>query len=401
MAAMSALLPLLMPGAASFAGGGSYHPAGPSGASEAWTEPVPATKQACAVNWKLEKTTGEKPAPRGAGKWIPVGNKIVAIGGFYECFDKTKCDHTYYDDVFIFDTKTNKWEKKNPRSADGAMPGKRVFMGAAPYKKRKTAIIFGGASYNATVSSLRMYNDMWEYNPETDVMTQVKYANQGPVPRLGAELAIKDDTAYLFGGYDQDLRNHNDLWSFNLESKHWQQLRKDDDTGSPSKRYIFRFVLDEPNQDLYIFGGNFREKRVTVQRKDVWKYNIPANSFTAVVSEKDTNVSGRTHGAAAVFGGHFIIAMGDIPDGGCFTNQDSEHQYPTNEVWSLQTGKPGSLWNQVKIGEGPPPLKRVFYATVGDKLYLTLGFNYKCDNPETAGPSYNTNTYSLDLRQIK
>src|SRR5262249_43763439 len=100
MAAMSALLPLLMPGAASFAGGGSYHPAGPSGASEAWTEPGPATKQAGAVNWKLEKTTGEKPAPRGAGKWIPVGNKIVAIGGFYECFDKTKCDHTYYDDVF-------------------------------------------------------------------------------------------------------------------------------------------------------------------------------------------------------------------------------------------------------------------------------------------------------------
>src|SRR5262249_52082695 len=86
MAAMSALLPMLMPGAASFAGGGGYHPAGASLVSEAWTEPGHVTGRAVTVNWKLEKTTGEKPAPRGAGKWIPVGTRIVAIGGFYECF---------------------------------------------------------------------------------------------------------------------------------------------------------------------------------------------------------------------------------------------------------------------------------------------------------------------------
>src|SRR5262245_28489962 len=45
------------------------------------------------VNWRLEKTSGEKPAPRGAGKWVPVVNELILFGGFKECFDKTKCDH--------------------------------------------------------------------------------------------------------------------------------------------------------------------------------------------------------------------------------------------------------------------------------------------------------------------
>lgn len=354
------------------------------------------------VDWRLENTTGEKPSARGGGKWVPVGKQLVLFGGFRECFDKTKCDHTYFDDLYMFDVATKRWEKKKPVSKAGALPGKRSFPGATTYKKKSTALFFGGAQYNATTTSVRVYDDLWEYDPGTDTFAQRTYANQGPGARLGAEIVIEGDTLYLFGGYDNRFKAHNDLWSFDLLKNTWSQLKKDDDPRSPSKRYIFRFELDDRNKEVYIFGGNYRETK-TIQRNDTWKYNIPTNTFAEVVSEQATNITGRTHGAGALHDDLLVIALGDIPNGGCFTNQDSEHQNPTQEVWCLKLWgrRPASLWRPVNIGSGPPPLKRLFYARVGDRLYVTHGFNYECDKPDAEGALYNLNTYSLPLNRVR
>ena len=86
------------------------------------------------------------------------------------------------------------------------------------------------------------------------------------------------------------------MWSYDLLSNTWKQLKRDDDPKSPSKRYIFRFQLSPSEEDIYIFGGNYREQ-VTIQRNDIWKYNIATNAFTEIVSEANTNMAGRTHGA--------------------------------------------------------------------------------------------------------
>jgi len=354
------------------------------------------------VDWRLEKTTGDKPSARGGGKLVAIGNRLIMFAGFTECFDKAKCDHTYYNEVYTLDLATNKWEKKNPTSPTAALPDKRAFLGAAVYKKKKSAVFFGGAQYNANLTSVKVYDDMWEYDLETDRITQRPYANQGPGPRLGAEVAIKDDMLYLFGGYDSRFKAHNDLWSYDLLTNAWKQLKQDDDPKSPSKRYIFRFELSDSGEDIYIFGGNYRET-YTIQRNDLWKYNIATNTFTEIVSEKGTNITGRTHGAAAAFGDDFLIALGDIPSGGCFTNQASEHQNPTNEVWIVRAGgaRPDSQWKQVKIGFTPPPLKRIVYAKAGDRLYVTHGFDFKCDKATAEGAIYNLNTYSLPLKEIR
>ncbi len=363
------------------------------------------------VDWRLEKSTGEKPAARGAGKWVAVGNKLVFFGGFKECFDKSKCDHLYYDDLFTFDIATNKWEKKNPRSLTGGLPGTRAFLGGAVYQRKKTAVFFGGTFYKVHVATskayedeatIRVYDDLWEYDPAADTFAQRKYANQGPGARLGAEIVIKDDTLYLLGGYDSSFKAHNDLWSYDLMTNTWKQLKQDNDPASPSKRYIFRFELSESGEDVFIFGGNYREKQ-TIQRNDLWKYNFAANTFTEIISEKKTNITGRTHGSAATFGNQFLIALGDIPDGGCTTEQASEHQNPTNEVWSLDVGgsREERKWRRLQIGAGPPPIKRIFYAKAGDRLYVTHGFNYKCQSKESEGAVYNMEMYSLPLKQVQ
>ncbi|HKA19656.1 MAG TPA: kelch repeat-containing protein [Blastocatellia bacterium] len=359
-----------------------------------------ANAPSAAVDWRLEKTSGDIPSARGGGKLVSVGNLLVMYGGFKECFDKNKCEHEYCDDVYTLNLTTMKWEKKHPTSDSGKLPGKRVFFGGTSYKNRNAAAFFGGAEYDVKVTKVQMYNDLWLYDPAKDKMTEITYANQGPDPRLGPEIVIKDDMLYLFGGYDKSFKAHNELWSFDFRSRMWQLLKKDDDPGTPSKRYIFRFELSDSGDDIFMFGGNYREK-FTIQRNDLWRYNIRSNTFVAIVPEDKTNITGRTHGAAAIYGNVFVVALGDIPSGGCYTEQASEHQNPTNEVWSVTVDKGSPAWTRVNIGFSPPPLKRLVYAKAGGRLYVTHGFDYKCDKPGSEGPVYNLKTYSLPLKEMR
>jgi ketosteroid isomerase-like protein/N-acetylneuraminic acid mutarotase len=360
--------------------------------------PVP--EESNRLDWQLVRTTGDKPSARGGGKLVAIGDTLMMFSGFYECFDKTKCEHTYFNDVYLLDLKSNRWEKKKPFSRTGGLPGGRAFPGGATYARKNSAVFFGGTFYTVNLSPALVYGDMWEYDLKTNTLAEIRYANQGPGPRLGMEIVIKDDMLYAFGGYDQSFKAHNDLWSFNLLTNTWQQLKQDNDPASPSKRYIFRFQLSESGDDIYIFGGNYREA-YTIQRNDTWKYNIPTNTFTVLVSEQDTNISGRTHGVCAVIGKTFVIGLGDIHAGGCLTDQASEHQNPTNEVWRLNTADPSAKWKQVQIGFGPQPLKRVVYTQAGDRLYVTHGFDYKCGSADAQGAVYNLEMYSLPLERLR
>ena len=61
---------------------------------------------------------------------------------------------------------------------------------------------------------------------------------------------------------------------------------------------------------------------------------------------------------------------------------------------------PDSKWRQVRIGSGPPPLKRIVYAKAGDRLYVTGGFNFNCDKSGPEGATYNADLYSLPLKGL-
>jgi hypothetical protein len=109
--------------------------------------------------------------------------------------------------------------------------------------------LFGGLSYAASGSVL--FNDLWKYNPLTNVWTWVKgdsttdqagvYGIKGtaaaankPGARMGS-VSWTDGSGdlWLFGGYAPGFGSLNDLWKYNTSSNQWTWVKGDSTINQP------------------------------------------------------------------------------------------------------------------------------------------------------------------------
>jgi len=354
---------------------------------------------ASAVSWQNEPATGDLPGPRGGGQLSVVGNKGVYFGGFLECFNVSAgCDHYYYPEVHVLNFDTLVW-KMQP--VTGNMPGERSFHGQDAYKK--SVIVFGGIKYNVDVTEVTIYEDMWSYDHKTNTWTEITFTNEGPGPRLGMQILVIGDLLYAFGGFNESFLPNNDIWSFDLKTNTWNELLPATNAAtSPGPRFIYQWQYFEPQNRLYIFGGNNRDGGpvgTTTQYNDTWAYNIDTNTFTQIVSMQQTSIGGRTHAASTIAGDTFVIALGDAGEG-CQTNEPSSGQDPTNTVVQLNLDKSNANWKDVGIGFTIAPTKRVAGATYNNKLWVTGGFGYTCVVPTASTALWNLYTFSLPLGPI-
>jgi len=328
-----------------------------------------------------------------------VGNKLVLFGGFDECFNIGGCEHTFFNETFVFKTSNKKWTK----STSTPVPPARSFHLAASYDATDSVIIYGGTLYNVAFTSFAVYGDMWQYFPATDHWVERVALNAGPGPRVGSGLAIKGCELFLFGGLDNFFGSHNDLWKYNLLSNLWTQLYADAPDGTPGRppvRYLPKF--ERSGNLIYLYGGNINPAILGVQRSDMWEYRIDTNTLTEVTVP--TTVRSRVHGAAAATPKGFALSLGDVNDdvNECKANEISGGQNPVNEthVFKRTTG-----WHPFVNVQNPPRLKRVAYATVDEVLYIWGGFDFICAptkvyDPVTSIALWNTNMYSLKLNKI-
>jgi Galactose oxidase, central domain len=165
--------------------------------------------------------------------------------------------------------------------------------------------IFGGASNTEGV-----FNDLWKFNPTTNVFTQVKgtskntTANYGtvnnststtfPPARTQAAVVVgTDGKFYIFGGANGS-DYYNDLWQFNPTTNQWAWLKG---SNTPNA-FAFGFGgANSPtatpgaakgamawriNTTMYIYGGEGYVASGSVGRlADLW--SIPLNNFTVTV----------------------------------------------------------------------------------------------------------------------
>ena len=96
----------------------------------------------------------------------------------------------------------NRWEMLIPNT-DGANPPPT---GKVPPARTNHSVItyndklylFGGTN------GFQWFNDVWCYDPSTNLWTQQECIGYIPVPREGHAAAIVDDVMYIFGGRTEE-----------------------------------------------------------------------------------------------------------------------------------------------------------------------------------------------------
>lgn len=95
----------------------------------------------------------------------------------------------------------------------------RVALAARPHFCLLTGIRFGGTD------GITWFNDVWTYDPRTNLWTELDCIGYIPVAREGHSAALVNDTMYIFGGRTQEGLDLGDLAAFRISSRRWYMFQ--------------------------------------------------------------------------------------------------------------------------------------------------------------------------------
>jgi Kelch motif/Galactose oxidase, central domain len=86
---------------------------------------------------------------------------------------------------------------------------------------------FGGTN------GFQWFNDVWCYDPATNVWTELDCIGYIPAPREGHAAALVDDVMYIFGGRTEEGADLGDLAAFRITSRRWYTFQNMGPSPSP------------------------------------------------------------------------------------------------------------------------------------------------------------------------
>ncbi len=281
-------------------------------------------------------------------------------------------------------------------SAAGNIPGGRYY--ASTWTDRSGNFwLFGGDS------AIGWMNDLWEFNPSSNLWTWMGGSNSpyqngvfgtlgtpatGNVPgsRFGA-VSWTDGRGnlLLFGGYGLDVNGLigylNDLWEFNISTKEWTWMGGSSAVpglccqsgqsgvygvlGTPASGNIpggrwEAVSWTDGSGNLWLFGGEGEDSAGTFgYLNDLWEFNLSANQWTwkggsSTVPGSDTGQPGTYGtqgylGAANAPGGRYSATAwtdlgGNLWLFGGFGQDASGNCCQLNDVWEFQTSAGQWAW---------------------------------------------------------
>ena len=221
--------------------------------------------------------------------------------------------------------------------------------------------LFGGWGKDVT-DSIQFLNDLWKYDPATNLWTWVSGSNYGAqvgnYGTKGVEAATNmpcsrhfnyswidsNDNLWIFGGYFRDSQGGynrlNDLWRYNPVTNMWTWMSGDNTYGH-SGNYGTKGIANannrpggrvsgvswiDSNDNLWLYAGVGQTTSgywSWGRLNDLWKYNTTTNMWTWVSGTTDLNPHG-------VYGTKGIASQVNIPGG-------REHGYGwidnSNNLW--------------------------------------------------------------------
>ncbi|KAK6919208.1 hypothetical protein RJ641_015112 [Dillenia turbinata] len=161
----------------------------------------------CQGKWVKFEQNGIGPGARSSHAITIVGKKVYAFGG--EFSPRVPVDN----DLYVFDLEDLTW---SVASVTGDVPPPRV--GVTMAAVGETIYVFGGR--DATHKEL---NELFSFDTHTNKWTLLSSGESGPAHRSYHSTTADDQRVYIFGGCGVAGRL-NDLWAFDVEDKKWDKF---------------------------------------------------------------------------------------------------------------------------------------------------------------------------------
>ncbi|KAL2129625.1 hypothetical protein VTI74DRAFT_7525 [Chaetomium olivicolor] len=195
--------------------------------------------------WSRALPAGPRPTGRYGHSLNILGSKIYIFGGQVEGY--------FMNDLAAFDLNqlqmpNNRWEMLIPNSdtstgAQVKVPPPRTNHSMVTFNDK--LYLFGGTN------GYQWFNDVWCYDPMTNLWTQLDCIGYIPSPREGHAAALVDDVMYVFGGRTDDGADLGDLAAFRITSRRWYTFQNMGPSPSPRSGHSMTAV----GKTIVVVGG--------------------------------------------------------------------------------------------------------------------------------------------------
>jgi N-acetylneuraminic acid mutarotase len=281
-----------------------------------------------------------------------IGNKIYVGLGYYDPHGISTPNVGLLSDFWEYNTITDEWTERAP-FAYGNSP-----------RMNAVAFVVNGKGYVGfgQGNSGPYYNDLWEYNPQTDSWTQ-----KSSCPAIGRHSAVATNVAnsgYVGTGWSTNTYL-NDWWKYTPSTDSWVQL-----ASFPHSN--FGYSCSTVNNKIYVTGSS------TITQTSGTGINYEYNPETNLWTQKSSIPTYRYYSESFAIGDTIYVCGGQLnpanlqggadPCNSAVTTLDEVWAYsPTTDSWIQK-----SDMNLGKISNGVT-------ATVnGYGYYITGGYYQAC-----------------------
>eukprot|EP00735_Rhodelphis_limneticus_P006226 TRINITY_DN18605_c0_g1::TRINITY_DN18605_c0_g1_i1::g.1038::m.1038 TRINITY_DN18605_c0_g1::TRINITY_DN18605_c0_g1_i1::g.1038 ORF type:complete len:549 (+),score=27.81,sp/P87061/TEA1_SCHPO/32.26/1e-30,sp/P87061/TEA1_SCHPO/30.28/3e-25,Kelch_4/PF13418.1/9e-06,Kelch_4/PF13418.1/2.3e-06,Kelch_4/PF13418.1/3.3e-10,Kelch_4/PF13418.1/3.8e-10,Kelch_4/PF13418.1/8e-05,Kelch_3/PF13415.1/71,Kelch_3/PF13415.1/1.1e-06,Kelch_3/PF13415.1/1.3,Kelch_3/PF13415.1/3.5e-08,Kelch_3/PF13415.1/4.4e-06,Kelch_3/PF13415.1/0.0013 len=215
--------------------------------------------------WMNFQPSGPQPIARAGHSAVNIDEKIYMFGG--------RTEEGRSDELFYLDCTSDPvtWVWPNPT---GARPATRTRHSAVVWRDKM--YIFGGRS-GLHLLGFENFNDLFEYDPETNHWSAVHPLGEVPTQRAG-HTAIVDhatDTMYTFGGSYDGMRYYNDTYAYHFPTQTWRRLDTQGIAPVPRDSHV-AFLF---GGGMYIYGGETLSRTV---RHDLFRLDLNSYQWVQV-----------------------------------------------------------------------------------------------------------------------
>ncbi|KAL2263424.1 hypothetical protein VTK26DRAFT_6885 [Humicola hyalothermophila] len=195
--------------------------------------------------WSRALPPGPRPTGRYGHSLNILGSKIYVFGGQVEGY--------FMNDLAAFDLNqlqmpNNRWEMLIPSSDSAGPPQGKV----PPARTNHTMVTFNDKLYLfGGTNGFQWFNDVWSYDPTTNLWSQLDCIGYIPSPREGHAAALVDDVMYIFGGRTEEGADLGDLAAFRITSHRWYTFQNMGPSPSPRSGHSMTAV----GKTIVVVGG--------------------------------------------------------------------------------------------------------------------------------------------------